>query len=157
MTETYQKLREEFKTMPLPDRIGFLVESLLLTGQSAIVGTLNVIGDVVEGATNVASSVTQSFGMGSGQGGTSMAAQTINRVVITVKDAGKATASVMKDVAKSVDSATEGIVKGVGEATMKATEVAADVISSVQKTSRDMTGNMGTGNANGDTKPVDVQ
>jgi len=43
MTETYQKLREEFKAMPLPERLGFLAEAAVLTGQSAIVGTLNLM------------------------------------------------------------------------------------------------------------------
>jgi chlorosome envelope protein C len=137
MTESYQKLREEFKTMPLPDRIGFLTEAAILTGQSAIVGTLNIIGDVVEGVTGFTSSVTKNLGI-TGDPNSSPAAQTINRVVITVKDAGKAAGSVMKDVAKTVDGAAESVVKSVGEATTKASEVAGEVISTVQKTASDI-------------------
>ncbi|MFN3345635.1 MAG: chlorosome protein C [Chloroherpetonaceae bacterium] len=136
MTETYQKLREEFKAMPLPERLGFLAEAAVLTGQSAIVGTLNLIGDIVEGATSTVENISKNLGISGESANT--AAQTVNRVVITVKDAGKAAGAVVKDVAKSVDSATEGIVKTAGEAAASATKMAAEAASAVSKTVSDL-------------------
>ncbi len=136
MTETYQKLREEFKQLDLPSRLGFLVEAGALTTQSAIVGTLNVIGDVVEGVTNATGSLAQSVGISSASADS--ASQTVNRIVITVKDAGKAAGTVVKDVAKSVDDVAVNVAKSVGDATVKAAEVAGDVIGTVQKTAAEM-------------------
>ena len=46
MSESYQKLRKDFKDLDFTDRLTFLAESLLLTGQSAIVGGLEVAGSV---------------------------------------------------------------------------------------------------------------
>ncbi|MFQ3596984.1 MAG: chlorosome protein C [Chloroherpetonaceae bacterium] len=152
MTETYQKLREDFKAMPLPERLGFLAEAAVLTGQSAVVGTLNLIGDIVEGATSTVETVTKNLGV-SGETGNA-AAQTVNRVVITVKDAGKAAGAVVKDVAKSVDSATEGIVKTAGEAAASATKMAAEAASTVSKTVSDIA----KGGAKSETvTPVEVK
>ncbi len=136
MTETYQKLREEFKALPLPERLGFLAEAAVLTGQSAIVGTLNLLGDIVEGTTSTVENISRNLGLSSESANT--AAQTVNRIVITVKDAGKAAGAVVKDVAKSVDSATENIVKTAGEAAANATKMAAEAASAVSKTVSDL-------------------
>jgi len=133
MTESYQKLREEFKQMDLANRVAFLAEASVLTVQSGIVGTLNLIGDVVEGASNVVGAVAQNFGVAGGTA-SDAASQTVNRVVITVKDATKAAGTVVKDVAKSVDAVTIDVAKTVGDVATKATEVTANVVESVQKT-----------------------
>ena len=42
MSESYQKLRKDFKELDFTDRLTFLAESVLLTGQSAVVGSLNI-------------------------------------------------------------------------------------------------------------------
>ncbi|MDX2127874.1 MAG: chlorosome protein C [Chloroherpetonaceae bacterium] len=139
MTESYETLRKEFKAMALGDRMAFLAEAAILTGQSAIVGTLNLIGDVVEGVTSATENLTKSVGITGGDG-QSPAAQTVNRVVITVKDAGKAAGTVMKDVAKTVDTATADVAKGVSEAAAKAVEVVNDVASAAQKAVKPTTG-----------------
>lgn len=133
MTESYQKLREEFKQLDLPNRVAFLAEASVMTVQSGIVGTLNLIGDVVESASNVVGSVAQNFGV-SGGTASDATAQTVNRVVITVKDATKAAGTVVKDVAKSVDAVTVDVAKTVGDVATKATEVTANVVETVQKT-----------------------
>ena len=36
MSESYQKLRKDFKELDFTDRLTFLAESVLLTGQSAV-------------------------------------------------------------------------------------------------------------------------
>ncbi|MBC8044241.1 MAG: chlorosome protein C [Rhizobacter sp.] len=131
MTESYEKLRNEFKDMPLTDRVAFLAEAAFITGQSAIVGTMNLIGDVVERTAASADDIAKATGL---SGMTSEGvSQTVNRVVITVKDAGRTASEVVKDAARSVDSITVDAARGVGDMAAKATDVVKDVADSVSR------------------------
>lgn len=56
MSESYQKLRKDFKELDFTDRLTFLAESVLLTGQSAVVGGLELAGSVVETVTGTVGS-----------------------------------------------------------------------------------------------------
>ncbi len=137
MTDAYQKLRDQFKELSLTDRVSFIAEATLMTGQSAVVDSINFVGGAFESIGSSVENIAKSTGLANGSG--NVVNQTVERVAITVKDAGKASSTVFKDVAKSVDDATSGISKGVGEVTSKASGVVQNVSDSIQKTASSVT------------------
>jgi len=137
MTEAYDKLRDQFKELSLPDRVSFIAEATLMTGQSAVVDGINLAGSAFESIGSTVENLAKSTGLTDGSD--NVVKQTVERVAITVKDAGKASSTVFKDVAKSVDDATGGISKGVGAVTSKASDVVQNVTDSIQKSASAVT------------------
>ena len=70
MSESYQKLRKDFKELDFTDRLTFLAESVLLTGQSAVVGSLNIAGNVFDTVTGTVGAVIDASGIGNLLGST---------------------------------------------------------------------------------------
>ncbi len=132
MGESYQNLRKDFKNLELPDRMTFLAEGTLLTGQSAIVGGLELLGNVVETVTGTVGSLVDATGIGRVLGSTSgVVGDTIDRVAITVKDVSKTAGDLYSDAVKNVENVTENAATAVGDAGMSASETVKGVKNSI--------------------------
>ncbi|UZJ41786.1 chlorosome protein C [Prosthecochloris sp. SCSIO W1101] len=132
MGESYQNLRKDFKNLELPDRMTFLAEGALLTGQSAIVGGLELLGNVVETVTGTVGSLVDATGIGRVLGSTSgVVGDTIDRVAITVKDVSKTAGDLYSDAVKNVENVTENAATAVGDAGMSASETVKGVKNSI--------------------------
>lgn len=140
MTEAYEKLRNQFKELSFTDRVAFLAEASLMTGQSAVVSGMNLAGDLVDTLGSSVDSIAKAVGLTNGSGSGNVVSQTVERVAITVKDAGKAASTIYKDVAKGVDSVTGDVAKGAGDVVGKAADVVKDVAGQVQKTATQVIG-----------------
>ncbi len=135
MSESYQKLRKDFKDLDFPDRLTFLAESALLTGQSAIVGGLEVAGSVVETVTGTVGSLVDALGIGNMLGSSGgVVGETIDRVAITVKDASRSAGDIYNDAVKNVENVTGNAAKAVGDAGVSASETVKNLAGSFQKT-----------------------
>jgi chlorosome envelope protein C len=135
MSESYQKLRKSFKELDFTDRLTFLAESLLLTGQSAIVGSLEVAGSVVETVTGTVGSLLDASGIGDILGGSSgVVGETIDRVAITVKDVSRSAGELYNDAVRNVENATGNAAKVVGDVGVSASEAVKNLAGSFQKT-----------------------
>ncbi|ACF12762.1 chlorosome envelope protein C [Chloroherpeton thalassium ATCC 35110] len=137
MTEAYDKLRTQFKELPLTDRIAFIAEATVMTGQSALSDSMGLFGGVFENIGSSVDSIIKATGLSNSSN--NVVSQTVERVAITVKDAGKAAGTIYKDVAKGVDDATGGIAKGLGDVTSQASEVVKNVTGTIQKTAAEVT------------------
>lgn len=132
MGESYQNLRKDFKNLELPDRMTFLAEGTLLTGQSAIVGGLELLGNVVETVTGTVGSLVDATGIGRVLGSTSgVVGDTIDRVAITVKDVSKTAGDLYSDAVKNVENVAENAATAVGDAGMSASETVKGVKNSI--------------------------
>jgi chlorosome envelope protein C len=135
MSESYQKLRKDFKDLDFTDRLTFLAESLLLTGQSAIVGGLEVAGSVVKTVTGTVGSLVDASGIGNILGGSSgVVGETIDRVAITVKDVSRSAGDLYNDAVRNVENATGNAAKAVGDVGVSASEAVKNLAGSFQKT-----------------------
>jgi len=135
MSESYQKLRKDFKDLDFTDRLTFLAESVLLTGQSAIVGGLEVAGSVAETVAGTVGSLVDASGIGnmlSGTGG--VVGETIDRVAITVKDVSRSAGDLYHDAVKNVENVTGNAAKTVGDAGSSASDAVKNIAGSFQKT-----------------------
>ena len=134
MGESYQKLRKDFKALELTDRMTFLAEGALLTGQSAVVGGLELAGNLVETVTGTVGSLVDATGVGRMLGSTSgVVGDTIDRVAITVKDVSRTAGELYSDAVKNVENVTENAATAVGDAGMSASETVKGVKSSFQQ------------------------
>ncbi|NTU94139.1 MAG: chlorosome protein C [Chlorobiaceae bacterium] len=135
MSESYQKLRKDFKDLEFTDRLTFLAESVLLTGQSAIVGSLELAGGVVEAVTNTVGSLVDASGIGKVLGSTGgVVGETIDRVAITVKDVSRSAGELYDDAVKSVENVTGNAAKAVGDVGASASDAVKNIAGSFQKT-----------------------
>jgi len=136
MTESYQKLRKDFKDLELTDRLTFLAEGALLTGQSAVVGGLELAGSVVETVTGTVSSLADATGIGRLLGSTSgVVGDTIDRVAITVKDVSRSAGELYSDAVRNVENVTDNAATAIGDAGVSASEAVKGVTSSFRKAS----------------------
>ena len=120
MSETYQKLRKDFKELDFTDRLTFLAESMLLTGQSAVVGGLELAGNVVETVSGTVGSLIDASGIGNVLGCTGgVVGETIDRVAITVKDVSRSAGELYTDAVKNVENVTDNAAKALGDALPK--------------------------------------
>lgn len=134
MTESYQKLRKDFKDLELTDRLTFLAEGVLLTGQSAVVGGLELAGSVVETVTGTVSSLADATGVGRLLGSTSgVVGDTIDRVAITVKDVSRSAGDLYNDAVRNVENVTDNAATAIGDAGVSASEAVKGVTSSFKK------------------------
>ncbi|TCD47843.1 chlorosome protein C [Chlorobium sp. N1] len=134
MSESYQKLRKDFKDLEFTDRLTFLAESTLLTGQSAVVGGLELAGTVVETVTGTVGSLLDATGIGSLLGRTGgVVGETIDRVAITVKDVSRSAGDLYNDAVKNVENVTDNAAKAIGDAGVSASEAVKSFTGSVQK------------------------
>ncbi len=134
MTESYQKLRKEFKDLELTDRLTFLAEGALLTGQSAVVGGLELAGNVVETVTGTVSSLADATGVGRLLGSTSgVVGDTIDRVAITVKDVSRSAGDLYNDAVRNVENVTDNAATAIGDAGVSASEAVKGVTGSLKK------------------------
>ncbi len=134
MSESYQKLRKDFKDLDFTDRLTFLAESALLTGQSAIVGGLELAGGLVETVAGTFGSLVDASGIGSVLGRTSgVVGETIDRVAITVKDVSRSAGELYGDAVKSVENVTGNAAKAVGDVGSSASEAVKNIAGSFQK------------------------
>ncbi|HHE07668.1 MAG TPA: chlorosome protein C [Chlorobaculum parvum] len=135
MSESYQKLRKDFKDLDFTDRLTFLAESALLTGQSAIVGGLELAGSVVETVTGTAGSLVDALGIGNMLGGSGgVVGETIDRVAITVKDVSRSAGDMYNDAVKNVENVTGNAARAVGDAGSSASDAVKNIAGSFQKT-----------------------
>ncbi|MBN1928220.1 MAG: chlorosome protein C [Chlorobiaceae bacterium] len=135
MSESYQKLRKDFKELDFTDRLTFLAESVLLTGQSAIVGGLEIAGSVVETVAGTVGSLVDASGIGNILGGPGgVVGETIDRVAITVKDVSRSAGDLYNDAVKNVENATGNAARAVGDAGVSASEAVKNLAGSFQKT-----------------------
>jgi len=136
MGESYQKIRQDFKDLELTDRMTFLAEGALLTGQSAIVGGLELAGSVVETVSGTVGSLVDATGIGRMLGSTSgVVGDTIDRVAITVKDVSRTAGELYSDAVKNVENVTENAATAVGDVGMSASETVKGVKGSLQQSS----------------------
>ncbi len=134
MSESYQKLRSDFKDLELTDRVAFLAESALLTGQSAVVGGLEVAGSVVETVVGTVGSLVDATGIGRMFGGsTGVVGETLDRVAITVKDVSRSAGDLYNNAVRNVENVTDNAARAVGDAGVSASEAVKGVTSSIQK------------------------
>jgi len=134
MSESYQKLRKEFKDLEFTDRLTFLAESTLLTGQSAVVGGLELAGTVVETVTGAVGSLLDATGIGSMLGRTGgVVGETIDRVAITVKDVSRSAGDLYTDAVKNVENVTDNAARAIGDAGVSASEAVKNITGSIQK------------------------
>lgn len=140
MAEAYDKLRTQFKELSLTERLAFLAEASLMTGQSAVVSGMNLFGDFGDVLGSSVESITKAVGLSNGGGSSNVVSQTVERVAITVKDAGKAASTIYRDVAKGVDSVTGDVAKSTGDVVNKAADVVKDVAGQVQKSASQVIG-----------------
>lgn len=88
-TEAYEKLRNEFRGLSLTDQVSLLAEATLKFSPSSLLGGLNLGGgDLFNTIGASIGSLANVVGISSGSD--SVVSKTVDRVVITVKDAGKA-------------------------------------------------------------------
>ena len=134
MSESYQKLRKDFKELEFIDRLTFLAESVLLTGQSAVVGSLNLAGNIFDTVTGTVGAVVDASGIGNLLGNTSgVVGETIDRVAITVKDASRTASELYAGAVETVENATGNAAAAVGDAGVSASEVVKNFAGSFQK------------------------
>ncbi len=134
MSESYQKLRKDFKELDFTDRLTFLAESVLLTGQSAVVGSLNIAGNVFDTVTGTVGAVIDASGIGNLLGSTGgVVGETIDRVAITVKDASRTANELYASAVETVENATGNAATAVGDAGVSASEVVKNFTGSFQK------------------------
>jgi chlorosome envelope protein C len=134
MSESYQKLRKDFKELEFIDRLTFLAESVLLTGQSAVVGSLNLAGNLFDTVTGTVGAVVDASGIGNLLGNTSgVVGETIDRVAITVKDASRTASELYAGAVETVENATGNAATAVGDAGVSASEVVKNFAGSFQK------------------------
>ncbi len=132
MGESYQNVRKEFKSLELTDRVAFLAEGALLTGQSAVVGGLELAGNLVETVAGTVGSLVDATGVGRMLGSTSgVVGDTIDRVAITVKDVSRTAGDLYSDAVKNVENVTENAATAVGDAGMTASETVKGVKNSL--------------------------
>ncbi|HHE32088.1 MAG TPA: chlorosome protein C [Chlorobaculum parvum] len=135
MSESYQKLRKDFKELDFTDRLTFLAESVLLTGQSAIVGGLEVAGSVVETVAGTVGSLVDASGVGNMLGSSGgVVGETIDRVAITVKDVSRSAGDMYNDAVKNVENVTGNAARAVGDAGSSASDAVKNIAGSFQKT-----------------------
>lgn len=135
MSESYQKLRKDFKDLDFTDRLTFLAESVLLTGQSAIVGGLELAGGLVETVAGTVGSLVDATGISSMLGGSGgVVGETIDRVAITVKDVSRSAGELYGDAVKSVENVTGNAAKAVGDVGSSASDAVKNIAGSFQKT-----------------------
>ena len=134
MSESYQKLRKDFKELEFTDRLTFLAESVLLTGQSAFVGGLNLAGNLVDTVTGTVGAVLDATGIANMLGNTGgVVGETIDRVAITVKDASRTANDLYASAVETVENATGNAATAVGDAGVSASEVVKNFAASFQK------------------------
>ena len=134
MSESYQKLRKDFKELEFTDRLTFLAESVLLTGQSAVVGGLNLAGNLVDTLSGTVGAVVEATGIGNLLGNTGgVVGETIDRVAITVKDASRTANELYASAVETVENATGNAATAVGDAGVSASEVVKNFAGSFQK------------------------
>jgi chlorosome envelope protein C len=135
MSESYQKLRKDFKELDFTDRLTFLAESVLLTGQSAIVGGLELAGGLVETVSGTVGSLVDASGINRLLGNTGgVVGETIDRVAITVKDVSRSAGELYTDTVKSVENVTGNAAKAVGDMGSSASDAVKNIAGSFQKT-----------------------
>lgn len=135
MSESYQKLRRDFKDLDFTDRLAFLAESALLTGQSAIVGGLEVAGNVVQTVAGTVGSLVDALGVGNMLGGSGgVVGETIDRVAITVKDVSRSAGDMYSDAVRNVENVTGNAARAVGDAGSSASDAVKNIAGSFQKT-----------------------
>ncbi len=135
MSESYQKLRKDFKDLEFTDRLTFLAESVLLTGQSAIVGSLELAGGLVETVSGTLGSLVDASGIGKILGNTGgVVGETLDRVAITVKDVSRSAGELYGDAVKSVENVTGNAAKAVGDVGTSASDAVKNIAVSFQKT-----------------------
>ncbi len=134
MSESYQNLRKDFKELEFIDRLTFLAESVLLTGQSAVVGSLNLAGSLFDTVTGTVGAVIDASGIGNLLGNTSgVVGETLDRVAITVKDASRTASELYVSAVETVENATGNAATAVGDAGVSASEVVKNFAGSFQK------------------------
>ncbi|MBF0585779.1 chlorosome protein C [Prosthecochloris sp. N3] len=134
MGESYQKLRNDFKGLDLTDRLAFLAEGALLTGQSAVVGGLEMAGSLVETVSGTVGSLVDATGVSRILGNTGgVVGETLDRVAITVKDVQRSAGDLYNDAVKNVENVTDNAAKAIGDAGMTASEAVKGVTGSFQK------------------------
>ncbi len=134
MSESYQKLRKDFKELEFVDRLTFLAESVLLTGQSAVVGSLNLAGNVFDTVTGTIGAVVDATGIGNLLGSPGgVVGETLDRVAITVKDASRTASELYAGAVETVENATGNAATAVGDAGVSASEVVKNFAGSFQK------------------------
>lgn len=134
MGESYQKLRNDFKGLDLTDRLAFLAEGTLLTGQSAVVGGLEMAGSLVETVSGTVGSLVDATGVSRILGNTGgVVGETLDRVAITVKDVQRSAGDLYNDAVKNVENVTDNAAKAIGDAGMTASEAVKGVSGSFQK------------------------
>jgi len=134
MAESYQKLRTEFKDLELPDRVTFLAEGALMTGQSAVIGGLELAGNIVETVVGSIGSLVDATGIGSMLGGSGgVVGDTLDRVAITVKDVSCSASELYINAVKNVENVSENAVRAVGDAGMSASDAVKGVSNNIQK------------------------
>ncbi len=135
MSESYQKLRKEFKELDFTDRLTFVAESLVLTGQGAVVGGLTLVGNVFDTVFNTAGSILDATGVVSmlGRNG-GVVGETIDRVAITVKDVSRAAGDLYVNAVDAMENATDNAATAVGDAGVSASEAVKNIAGSFRKT-----------------------
>jgi len=134
MSESYQKMRRDFKELEFTDRLTFLAESVLLTGQSAVVGGLNIAGGIFDTVAGTVGAVIDATGIGNLLGNTSgVVGETIDRVAITVKDASRSASDLYVSAVESVENVAGNAATAVGDAGQSASEVVKNIAGSFQK------------------------
>ncbi|MEI6848134.1 MAG: chlorosome protein C [Chlorobiaceae bacterium] len=134
MSESYQQLRKDFKELEFTDRITFLAESVLLTGQSAVVGGLNLAGSIFDTVTGTVGAVIDASGIGNILGNTGgVVGETIDRVAITVKDASRAANELYANAVETVENATGNAATAVGDVGVSASAAVKNFTGSFQK------------------------
>jgi chlorosome envelope protein C len=134
MSESYQNLRKDFKQLELPDRLTFLAEGVLLTGQSAVVGGLNLAGSLFDTVTGTVGALVDATGLGrifGSSGG--VVGETIDRVAITVKDASRTANELYSNAVETVENAAGNVATAVGDAGQSASEVVRNFTGSFPK------------------------
>jgi chlorosome envelope protein C len=134
MSESYQKLRKDFKELEFTDRLTFLAESVLLTGQSAVVGGLNIAGSIFDTVTGTVGAVIDATGIGNLLGNTGgVVGETIDRVAITVKDASRTANELYANAVETVENATGNAATAVGDVGVSASAAVKNFTGSFQK------------------------
>ncbi|MEI8031858.1 MAG: chlorosome protein C [Chlorobiaceae bacterium] len=134
MSESYQKARKEFKELDFADRLTFVAESVLLTGQSAVVGSLNLAGGIFDTITGTVGAVIDASGIGNLLGNTGgVVGETIDRVAITVKDASRTAGQLYSSAVDTVENVTGNAAKAVGDVGVSASEAVKSFSGSFQK------------------------
>lgn len=134
MSESYQKLRKEFKELDFTDRLTFVAESLVLTGQGAVVGGLTLVGNIFDTVFNTAGSVLDATGVVNMLGRTGgVVGETIDRVAITVKDVSRAAGDLYVNAVDAMENVTDNAATAVGDAGVSASEAVKNIAGSFQK------------------------